>query len=89
MITTHSQKLDRPMPNMASDSEEIKSFVDSSYLGAKELAQQIGIHPKTLSKWARDGLINAIKISPRVVVYDRLEVKRFIDSFRRKHIENS
>ena len=39
-------------------------------LTAEEVAQRLRIQPETVRTWARQGLIPAIRLSPKVVRYD-------------------
>ena len=49
---------------------------------AKVLAARIGIHPKTLFRWADAGLIHRHKVNDRVVLFDEDEIFEFIASSR-------
>jgi hypothetical protein len=49
---------------------------------AKSIAKQIGVHPKTLFRWAEEGRISRFKLNPRIVVFDLSEVAALIKSAR-------
>ena len=49
---------------------------------AKALAARVGLHPKTLMRWADAGLIHRFKVNERVVLFDEAEVVAFIESAR-------
>jgi predicted site-specific integrase-resolvase len=61
---------------------------EGSCIRAKDLANHLGVHPKTISKWSRDGLIASIKISSRVVVFEHAEIARFLESCRTNKSKN-
>jgi hypothetical protein len=44
------------------------------------VANRIGLHPKTIHRWAAAGLIQRYKINDRVVLFAEDEVQRFIES---------
>lgn len=43
-------------------------------LTASELATRLRVKPSTVSEWARQGRIPAVRITPKVVRYDFAEV---------------
>jgi predicted site-specific integrase-resolvase len=47
---------------------------------ALTVANRIGLHPKTIHRWAAAGLIQRYKINDRVVLFEEDEVQRFIES---------
>jgi excisionase family DNA binding protein len=49
-----------------------------SYLTAKELATHVRLKPRTLLRWARLGIIPAIRVTPRVVRFDLAAVQQAI-----------
>jgi len=55
---------------------------EKKFAKAKAIAARIGIHPKTLSRWAAAGHIHRHKINDRVVLFDEAEVTAFIESAR-------
>lgn len=52
------------------------------FLKARPLAERLGIHPKTLFRWAEQGLVAKFKIGPRAVLFDVAEVDRMVESAR-------
>jgi hypothetical protein len=49
---------------------------------AKSLATLLGICPRTIFRWADQGMIARHKINARVVLFDEAEVIAFIESAR-------
>ncbi len=49
---------------------------------ARPLAARLGVHSKTIFRWADAGLIHRYKINERVVLFDESEVAAFIESAR-------
>jgi hypothetical protein len=49
---------------------------------ARPLASRVGVHPKTIFRWADAGFIHRHKINDRVVLFDESEVAAFIESAR-------
>jgi len=45
---------------------------------ALAVATHIGLHPKTIHRWAAAGLIRRYKVNDRVVLFDEAEVQQFI-----------
>jgi hypothetical protein len=56
---------------------ELRQFARASVIAAK-----LGIHPKTVFRWADQGLIHRHKINQRLVLFDVAEVARFIAGSR-------
>lgn len=57
-------------------------FPVRTFTKARPLAARVGVHPKTLMRWADAGLIHRHKINSRVVLFDEREVLSFIVSAR-------
>lgn len=49
---------------------------------AKSIAQQLGVCPRTIFRWADDGKITRHKINARVVLFDETEVLALIEAAR-------
>jgi hypothetical protein len=49
---------------------------------AKSLAVRLDICPRTIFRWADQGMITRHKINARVVLFDEAEVVAFIESAR-------
>lgn len=49
---------------------------------AKALSARLGICPRTIFRWADQGMIARHKINARVVLFDEVEVVAFIESAR-------
>jgi len=49
---------------------------------AKAIAQQLGVYPRTIFRWADDGKITRHKINARVVLFDEGEVLAMKGNFR-------
>ncbi|MEO9114207.1 MAG: helix-turn-helix domain-containing protein [Lacunisphaera sp.] len=49
---------------------------------AKSIAEQLGVCPRTVLRWADAGKITRHKINARVVLFDETEVAAFISSAR-------
>jgi hypothetical protein len=49
---------------------------------AKALSVRLGICPRTIFRWADQGMIARHKINARVVLFDEAEVVAFIESAR-------
>jgi hypothetical protein len=47
---------------------------------ARELAKQLGLHPRTIRGWARAGKVHQYPINPRLTLYDQGEVFAFVES---------
>ena len=47
-------------------------------VSAKELADYLKVHVKTVRKWARAGIIPVIKLSKRCLRFDLAECERII-----------
>lgn len=44
----------------------------------REAAACIGVHPRTLARYVRQGLVSERRVSPRMIRYDLGEVERLI-----------
>lgn len=49
---------------------------------ARSLASRLGLHPKTIFRWADCGLIHRHKINSRVVLFDDAELAKLIEDVR-------
>lgn len=49
---------------------------------ARTLSSRLGICPRTIFRWADQGMITRHKINARVVLFDEAEVVAFIESAR-------
>ena len=49
---------------------------------AKSLAMRLDICPRTIFRWADQGMITRHKVNARVVLFDEAEVIAFIESAR-------
>ena len=47
-------------------------------LSRKQVAEMAGVHPGTIKRWERRGLLKPIRINPRVVRYKAAEVMRLL-----------
>lgn len=52
------------------------------YSKARQIAARIGLHPKTIFRWADAGKIHRHKINERTVLFDEAEIAAFIESAR-------
>lgn len=52
------------------------------YSKARPIAARIGLHPKTIFRWADAGKIHRHKINERTVLFDEAEIAAFIASAR-------
>jgi predicted site-specific integrase-resolvase len=43
-------------------------------LNSEQLASRLGVKPRTVQQWQQDGLIPAIRLTPKVIRYDLHEV---------------
>ena len=59
-----------------------RGLTGRSFSKAKVLAQRLGVCPRTIFRWADDGMISRHKINARVVLFDEQEVAAFLDSSR-------
>ena len=53
-----------------------------TFLKVRPLAARLGVHNKTIARWAGSGRIGRFKLNKRVVLYVSYEVMRFVDSAR-------
>jgi hypothetical protein len=74
MNSTHRNIQGRAQP---SDTAAVRRFSK-----AKSLSARLGICPRTIFRWADQGMITRHKINARVVLFDEAEVAAFIDSAR-------
>jgi len=44
--------------------------MDHDFLTAKQLAERLGVKPRTVQEWLRAGLIPATRLTPKVIRYD-------------------
>jgi len=49
---------------------------------ARDISTRLGLHPKTLRRWADSGLITRFKINSRLVFFDETEVLQFVQRAR-------
>jgi len=63
-------------------SSDSQTEVVRKFSKAKPLAGRLGIHPKTVMRWADAGLIHRFKVSARTVLFDETEVMAFIEKAR-------
>jgi excisionase family DNA binding protein len=47
-------------------------------VSAKELADQLGVHVKTVLKWARAGILPAVRFSKRCVRFNPSECEKIV-----------
>jgi len=47
------------------------------FMGCRELAKLIGVHPETLRHWSRTGVIPKVQLGPRTIRYDPREIARW------------
>lgn len=47
-------------------------------LSRRQVGELIGVHPGSVARYQREGLLKAVKINARVVRYPETEVRRFI-----------
>ena len=47
---------------------------------AKELAARLGVHPKTISRWANAGRLRKFTVTARTVLYDDAEATALIEA---------
>ena len=48
--------------------------MQNDLLNAEQLARQLGVKPRTVMQWLRDGLIPAKRLTPKVIRYNLNEV---------------
>jgi len=53
--------------------------VKKKYMKNKELAEVTGLHPGTLRRYRRQGLIPYLKVGPRSYLYDPLKVIKALE----------
>lgn len=58
--------------------ERISAKPSDRFRKALTVASNIGLHPKTIHRWAAAGLIRRYKVNDRVVLFDEAEVQQFI-----------
>jgi hypothetical protein len=73
--------------NTASRSTPIRppqgdSLANRRFCKARSLSARLGICPRTIFRWADQGMITRHKINARVVLFDEAEVVAFIESAR-------
>ena len=68
----------RKSPNIATSATA--SNASSKFCKALAAARRIGLHPKTIHRWAAAGLIKSYKITDRVVLFDEAEIQQLIQS---------
>ncbi len=56
---------------------------DDELLTADGLARRLQVRPSTIQRWARQGRIPAVRLSPKVVRYDLAAVVRALRDGRR------
>ena len=49
-------------------------FMEEDLLTAEQLADRLGVKPGTIRNWFRAGLIPAIRLSPKVIRFNLVEV---------------
>ena len=47
-------------------------------LSRREVGERCGVHPGSVARWERQGLIKAVKLNSRVTRYPESELMRFI-----------
>lgn len=52
------------------------------FTSAAQIASSLGVHRKTVLRWASSGLIRRHKINARVVLFQQSEVNAFLNSAR-------
>lgn len=53
-----------------------------SYVRPTVLAERLGLHKKTLLRWADEGRIHRHKLGPKVVLFDEREVAEMLAASR-------
>jgi excisionase family DNA binding protein len=48
--------------------------MDHDLLTAEQLAERLGVKPRTVKEWLRAGLIPATRLTPKVIRYDLEQV---------------
>jgi hypothetical protein len=58
------------------------TLANRRFCKARPLSARLGICPRTIFRWADQGMITRHKINARVVLFDEAEVVAFIESAR-------
>lgn len=69
-------------PKQSPDSATEQKITTSlrKFSKARPLAKQVGIHPRTLFRWAEAGRLHRYKLNARIIVFDEAEVAALIAS---------
>lgn len=60
--------------------ETVQAGPKARLLSRRQVGELIGVHPGSVARYDRAGLLKGIKINARVVRYPEAEVQRFISS---------
>ena len=52
------------------------------FLSRRQVGEMLGVHPGSVARYERAGLLPAVKINARVTRYSETEVRKFIASAR-------
>ena len=55
---------------------EVKGFHVGNLITAQELAAELSLRPGTVKRWTQEGIIPCLRLSGKVVRYDRGEVEQ-------------
>lgn len=72
-----SIQISSTVPVGPSDGASVRKFTK-----ARPLAARLGLHAKTIFRWADAGKITRFKVNERVCLFDESEVAAFIESAR-------
>ena len=59
----------------------------NEFLTAEQLAQDLSLKPATIKRWALEGIIPCLRLSPKVVRFDPAEVEKALKKRARKDSE--
>jgi predicted site-specific integrase-resolvase len=62
---------------------KVKVLNPGCFLSRKEVAQIIGVHPGSIKRYEKRGLLSAVKINERMIRYHRDTVEEFISRYQR------
>lgn len=53
---------------------------DTSLLSRREVADRFKVHPRTVFRWEKEGLLTPVRVGSRIVRYDRQQVEDLIQA---------
>lgn len=69
------------MEEIVNDKNQARDLSPGCLLSRKEVAQILGVHPGSVKRYEKRGLLRPVKFNPRLIRYHRETVEEFISKY--------